>query len=144
MTEHTEEYRACPECGFQLWNPITHLSASDVGFYDDARFPGRMIVALREHHEHLDLLPGTLGLVFMQDIKWCSSILREHVGATRVNVTVFGNKEPHVHAHVIPRFGEDEPLPGESPWLDPRQKTKLPDFQREVMVSLLKEGFAAK
>jgi len=40
------KYR-CATCGFELHHPIATLSVSALGLYDDARFPGRCILALR-------------------------------------------------------------------------------------------------
>lgn len=117
----TPGVNGCGVCGFALWLPIAQLSAADVGLYDDGRFPGRLLVSVRDHHDHLDQMPaGKLG-EFMADVQRASRALRTLNGVRRVNVAVLGNREPHVHAHLIPR------RPGEgnaksAPWdgADPR------------------------
>lgn len=124
----------CGTCGFQLWRPIAPLSVTDVGLYDDARFPGRMIVALRGHYDHFDELPGEVAAALMVDVQRISGILRKGLGADRVNVAILGNQEPHVHAHVIPRYSVREPLPKNSPWQDPRTREALEPVEREDLI----------
>jgi diadenosine tetraphosphate (Ap4A) HIT family hydrolase len=34
----------------------------------------------------------------------------------RINYAVLGNVIPHVHAHVVPRYGLEDPAPGQAPW----------------------------
>jgi len=105
----------CRVCGFSLRLPVARLAASDVGLYDDARFPGRMLVSAHEHFEHLDeMVPDDLGL-FMADVAQTSRALRSPDGVERVNVAILGNRESHVHAHVIPRRA-GEPNAGRAPW----------------------------
>jgi len=41
----------CDQCRFDLWLPVASLFVSELGFYDDARFPGRCILAFRDHAE---------------------------------------------------------------------------------------------
>ena len=116
---------ACSDCGFELWHPLAALSVCDVGLYDDARFPGRMIVSLREHVEHLDEVRPDLLSRLMQDVVAASTVLRKTLGADRVNVAFLGNQVAHVHAHLIPRYGASEPMPTQAPWSDPRPTAKL-------------------
>lgn len=52
-------------------------------------------------------------------------MLRELTEATRVNYAVLGNAEPHLHAHLIPRFPALEPVPHRPPWEDPRERRSL-------------------
>ncbi|SIL99567.1 Uncharacterised protein [Mycobacteroides abscessus subsp. abscessus] len=131
----------CGFCGFSVWLPIAQLSAADVGLYDDGRFPGRLLVSAREHHDHLDQMPADeLGL-FMADIQRACRALRSLSGVRRVNVAVLGNREPHVHAHLIPR------RPGEmnaksAPWdgadprvsLEPSVRVELINRLRELLI----------
>src|SRR5689334_3630133 len=68
---------ACSTCGFSLWVPISALSVSHVGLYDDARFPGRMIVSLNEHVEHYDQADPEVLSAFMSDLQVASLVLRK-------------------------------------------------------------------
>lgn len=127
----------CPTCKFALWAPLGTVGACDVGLYDDARFPGRLIVALREHFEHLDEVPQERVSDLMNAIRHLSSRLRLRLPCDRVNVAILGNAEPHVHAHLVPRVHGRDLAPTRSPWSDPRPCIPLPDIEREGLVKEL-------
>lgn len=124
----------CPECGFSLWLPIAELSVSRVGLYDDARFPGRVIVSAIEHFDHLDDVdPGYLAQ-FMVDIQRVSSALRSLDGVERTNMAILGNRDAHVHAHVFPRRPDDANA-GRAPWDQAPTHTKLSPEARDRICS---------
>ena len=125
---------ACDSCGFVLWLPIAELSVSRVGLYDDARFPGRVIVSAIEHFDHLDdVEPGYLAL-FMVDIQRVSSALRSLDGVERTNMAILGNRDAHVHAHVFPRRPDDANA-GRAPWDQAPTHTKLSPEARDRICS---------
>jgi diadenosine tetraphosphate (Ap4A) HIT family hydrolase len=113
------------------------MSVSNVGFYDDSRFPGRLILSLEEHFEHIEDVPEDLANLFMRDIQQLARDMRTALTVDRVNVAILGNQEPHVHAHLIPRSPSAEPLPNKSPWNDPRPKNQLPENERLELISSL-------
>lgn len=116
----------CPRCGFELWIPVGQLRVSHAGLYDDNRFPGRALLALNSHEEDLSALNADVLMAFMADLRDLSRAVKHVTRAARVNVAVLGNAVPHLHWHVIPRRPESEPLPGRSPWNDPRERRALP------------------
>ncbi len=131
---------ACAVCGFGLWLPVWRLQVSEVGLYDDARFPGRAIVSLTEHFDDFDTVPEELMCEFMADVQQVSRSLRTVTGAPRVNVAILGNQESHVHAHVIPRHPEQEARPKNSPWQDPRPHSKLPPAELQTISARLRDS----
>lgn len=135
--------RACYECGFDLWLPIASVGSCQIGLYDDARFPGRLIVSLIDHYEHLEEAPAEVASAFIRDVQWSAKVLREVTRSDRVNIAVLGNQEPHVHAHLIPRIPAREPLPRHSPWADPRPITKLSSTDRFRLLEQLADRFDA-
>jgi diadenosine tetraphosphate (Ap4A) HIT family hydrolase len=54
---------------------------------------------------------------FLLDMSRLGDALLKVTGAVRINYAIFGNLDPALHAHVIPRYA-DEPdaLRGEQPW----------------------------
>jgi diadenosine tetraphosphate (Ap4A) HIT family hydrolase len=125
------------ECGFVLWNPIAESETSQLGLYDDARFPGRCILRLNAHYDSLEELPEDVLLDFMQDVQTAMSAIKAATGAARVNVAILGNRDSHVHAHLIPRFPAEEEFPDCSPWNDMRIKTALTDESRITTMSAI-------
>jgi diadenosine tetraphosphate (Ap4A) HIT family hydrolase len=53
-------------------------------------------------------LPPAEQAAFLADMARVGEALRDLTGAARINYAIFGNLEPALHAHVIPRF-ETEP-----------------------------------
>jgi diadenosine tetraphosphate (Ap4A) HIT family hydrolase len=125
---------ACIHCQFQLWNPISTLQFSAVGLYDDSRFPGRCIVLLDHHAENFEDLDEDIAAEFMKDVRAVAQALKAVTGSQRINIAILGNAEPHVHAHLIPRFPDNEDFPNSSPWDDPRPKTKLSGDERIALI----------
>lgn len=134
---------ACGSCSFQLWLPYGELTRSSLGLYSDARFPGRTILTLNDHYEQLDQVPRTLANDFMEDMQQAVALLKTALGSPRINVAILGNAEAHVHAHLIPRYPTQEPLPERSPWDDPRPRVKLEPAEEVRLLAHLKEAAQA-
>jgi diadenosine tetraphosphate (Ap4A) HIT family hydrolase len=131
---------ACSTCGFSLWIPVAKLNVSRVGLYDDARFSGRLIVSLNEHFEHYDEADPQVLSAFMSDLQHASRVLRKAFNVDRVNIAMLGNKDPHLHAHVIPRRVTDDNY-GVSPWENAPAYSKLAPTDQAIIIDLLKQGF---
>lgn len=131
----------CGDCGFELFHPLGETAMVVASLYDDGRFPGRLIVALKPHFEHLDEVPAAIASAFLSDLQAVARELRAVTGSSRVNLAVLGNAEAHVHAHLIPRYSWAEDLPRKSPWDDPRPHYPLED--RASMVELLRSSLTS-
>lgn len=137
---------ACTICGFELWNPIEakSLEITDLSLYDDARFPGRCILRLRQHEERLEQLDSVTATAFMADVQRAVRALSTVTGSERINVAILGNTVPHIHAHLIPRYPENESKPESSPWDDPRVKTSLPEASRASFITSISSALTIK
>lgn len=127
----------CKECGFELFHPVSELSVSALGLYDDARFPGRCVLALREHEEHFDRLPEPLWTGFIADLRAASRAIRLATGAKRINFAVLGNVEPHVHAHLVPRGAPGDEHPDKTPWNEAVPKKCLQEEEIPPLIEKL-------
>lgn len=103
MPTETTGWR-CTTCGFVLFVPVpASLSVSQLGLYNDARFPGRSIVVLNRHVAALEDLADSERNAFWADATTVGRAVKRVTGCARVNYAVLGNAEPHLHVHVIPR-----------------------------------------
>ena len=127
----------CVTCGMSLWTPIAQLHETTVGLYDDARFPGRCLVMLNQHHDDLDEVDPDLAARAFADVRAVRRAIKKVTGAPRMNYAVLGNAEPHVHWHLIPRQPEREPKPHKSPWNDTRPSRPLPSDERRNLLERL-------
>lgn len=125
----------CNVCGFGLFLPIKSLSVSNLGLYDDARFPGRCILTLNQHYDNMLDVPAEAMASFLEDARISIKAIMDSTDCERVNFAILGNRESHVHAHLIPRYPAEEEFPDCSPWNDPREKDGLSKDDRDAIMS---------
>jgi diadenosine tetraphosphate (Ap4A) HIT family hydrolase len=91
---------------------------------------------------NLNALGARERIAFLSDMSRLGDALLKVTGAARINYAIFGNQEPALHAHVIPRYA-DEPdaLRTAQPWA--YDWSAAPVFERsafqELANSLLRE-----
>jgi len=132
----------CAACGFELARPIARLRASTVALYDDARFPGRCVLALDEHATLLEDLPLERARDLALDVRDAARAVRAAAGARRINYAAFGNVVPHVHVHVVPRHGDWETAPRASPWDHPEPERPLAAADADRLVAAIRRALA--
>lgn len=86
--------------GMRLLRP---LPASDLLLVDDARFPGRCVVAARWHVRELFELGAAQRDAFMADVSAVARAVAQATSADKVNVGLYGDLSDHLHAHVVPK-----------------------------------------
>jgi diadenosine tetraphosphate (Ap4A) HIT family hydrolase len=66
---------------------------------------------------HLNALTGPARAAFLQDMARLGDAVLEATRALRINYAVFGNLEPALHAHVVPRYADEpEAYRTANPW----------------------------
>jgi diadenosine tetraphosphate (Ap4A) HIT family hydrolase len=79
-----------------------------------------------------DLAPPARGR-FLDDMARLGDALLAATGALRINYAMFGNLEPALHAHVVPRYRDElAPLDVAHPWAYDWNAAPLFDPQREA------------
>ncbi|MDJ0869563.1 MAG: HIT family protein, partial [Myxococcota bacterium] len=116
----------CETCGFTVETPVGRLSASTLGVFDDARFPGRCVLVLDHHAEHFELLAPEVAARFTADVQQAARLIREVTGSRRINYAMLCNQVPHLHLHLFPRGGAGDTDPRVSPWELPEPERPLP------------------
>lgn len=104
---------------------------------NDTDYPAYCRVELVDHvKEMTDLIPNertrTMDIVFAVEIA-----IREVMQPDKVNLASLGNKTPHLHWHVIPRFEHDKHFPN-SHWGEAARNGE-PRNISEVELANLKE-----
>jgi diadenosine tetraphosphate (Ap4A) HIT family hydrolase len=90
----------------------------------------------------LNALGARERIAFLSDMSRLGDALLKVTGAARINYAIFGNQDPALHAHVIPRYLDEPPqLRGAQPWA--YDWGAAPPFDRrshqELAASLLHE-----
>jgi diadenosine tetraphosphate (Ap4A) HIT family hydrolase len=101
----------CPLCqadgGILLWRD----ALCRVVLADEADYPGFLRVILDAHVREMTDLPVAERGSLMKVVFACEAALREVMAPDKINLASLGNVVPHLHWHVIPRFGDDPHFP---------------------------------
>lgn len=66
---------------------------------------------------HLNAMSGAQRAQFLADMALLGDAVLAATGALRINYAMFGNQEPALHAHVVPRYADEpEALRPAHPW----------------------------
>jgi len=85
----------------------------------------------------LHALDGPSRARFLRDMVLVGEALQEVTGAERINYEILGNSDPTLHAHLFPRYAdEDEALRGGPPWRYPEEAWVSLDVEREAPLIL--------
>lgn len=101
----------CPLCVETPHDLLWHDTFCRVVLLHDADYPAYCRVELLAHvKEMTDLTPAdrarTMKVVFAVE-----TAVREVIQPDKINLASLGNKTPHMHWHVIPRFESDKHFP---------------------------------
>ncbi len=78
---------------------------------NDADYPAYCRVELLAHVKEMSDLPPPQRARMMKTVFAVEVALREILNPDKINLASLGNKTPHVHWHVIPRFENDKHFP---------------------------------
>jgi diadenosine tetraphosphate (Ap4A) HIT family hydrolase len=87
---------------------VTKLASGWVVMGERQAFPGYCLLLPDPVVDHLNVLEGSARGQFLADMAATGDAVLACTGAVRINYAMFGNAEPALHAHVIPRRS-DEP-----------------------------------
>ena len=94
--------------------PIQPLWQDDfcrVVLLNDVDYPAYCRVELIAHVKEMTDLQITERMRVMKVVFAVEAAMREMFNPTKINLASLGNKTPHVHWHVIPRFENDKHFP---------------------------------
>ena len=78
---------------------------------NDADYPAYCRVELLAHVKEMTDLPPPSRARMMQTVFAVEVAMREVINPDKINLASLGNKTPHIHWHVIPRFENDKHFP---------------------------------
>ncbi len=94
---------------------------------------------------HLNAMDASHREQFLRDMAQLGDAVFKVTGALRINYAMFGNVEPALHAHVVPRYAEEAPqLRTAHPWAyDWSQATQFDLHEHGVLLMQLREALVA-
>ncbi len=128
----------CEPCPHPI---LWHDQFCRVVLLKDADYPAYCRVELLSHiKEMTDLVPSERARM-MKTVFAVELALREMFNPDKINLASLGNKTPHLHWHVIPRFENDRHFPN-SHWGEAVRENK-PAALDESTIKLLAEKLNA-
>jgi diadenosine tetraphosphate (Ap4A) HIT family hydrolase len=131
----------CPLCQPSPHDILWQDDFCRVVLLNDADYPAYCRVELIQHiKEMTDLVPTdrarTMKVVFAVE-----TAVREVIQPDKINLASLGNKTPHMHWHIIPRFENDKHFPN-SHWGDAQRDTAhstLTEMQKHLLTISIKQ-----
>ncbi|HUG65754.1 MAG TPA: HIT family protein [Gaiellaceae bacterium] len=76
---------------------------------------GYALVLLKEHVREPFDLPVSVQCDHFREVMRAAEALHATFQPVKMNCSCYGNAEPHVHWHIVPRYADD-PHPRQDPW----------------------------
>jgi diadenosine tetraphosphate (Ap4A) HIT family hydrolase len=123
---------------------IAELSESLAVLHDHQGYEGWCVLLLKDHHEHLHLLPLARQARLAEDVARTAAAIAGAFTPRRINYECLGNQLAHIHWHVIPRYESPrDPDPKNVVWVRPAAElagSVEPQKQAETIFRLRSAG----
>ena len=111
------------------WNDDVDLRVAElehcyVMLNQDQFFPGYCYVFTKDHVVELFHLDRITRVAVMEEVNAVAAALSDLLHPAKINYELLGNKTPHMHWHVVPRFVEDALWPRPI-WSEPHEQVTL-------------------
>lgn len=101
---------SCIYCGeddaklHSLMIKVCDLSFSTLFLFKDQNHKGRCIVACKKHVNEIFELTDDERNMFFADVAKVAKAQKEIWGPNKINYGIFGDKMPHFHVHLAPKY----------------------------------------
>ena len=102
---------------------------------EDLDYPAYCRVELLAHVKEMTDLPPLERARMMKTVFAVETAMREVILPDKINLASLGNKTPHVHWHIVPRFENDKHFPN-SHWGAPAREANNHRLDRATIKSL--------
>jgi diadenosine tetraphosphate (Ap4A) HIT family hydrolase len=90
---------------------IADLKLCQVRLQDNAKFPWIMLIPKRNKVSQILDLNRKDQIRLMDEIQYCSKIMKKNFPCDNLNVEKVGNIVPQLHIHIVPRHKKDSSWP---------------------------------
>lgn len=109
--------KECPICnGINIQNgtytEICKLNTSTVFLFKEQTYYGRAVVVLNTHEDELYHMDENLRNEYFAEVVKTAQAIQKATGAQKINYGAFGDKIPHVHFHLVPKYEGKEDFGG--------------------------------
>ena len=83
---------------------VGEMKAGTLYLFKDQAHKGRCVLALKEHRRELCECGAQELADFADDLARASGAVKELWGCTKLNLASFGDANPHLHFHIVPKY----------------------------------------
>ena len=118
--------------------PVGEMKAGMLYLFKDQAHRGRCVLALKNHRRELcECEPAELA-DFAEDLARASGAVKELWGCTKLNLGSFGDTNPHLHFHIVPKYEGGFEFGGSFAITNP-EPVILKDEEYQEMIDALKK-----
>ena len=117
---------------------VGEMKAGALYLFKDQSHRGRCVLALKNHRRELCECPPEELADFADDLSRASGAVKELWGCTKLNLASFGDTNPHLHFHIVPKYEGGFEFGGSFQITNPQPEI-LPAGEYERMIAALKE-----
>ena len=150
--DHWAKGTGCPFCGTRdksndYWDFIEKLNVFSLYLSGNQTYRGHCLLILDIRHvSRPDQLPLEEWTAFCADLYRAETVLMQELRPDHINVEIMGNKVPHLHWQIVPRYRSDPrwEAPVWTTTMAEMRVTHLPASERAALVQKLQNRFSAK
>lgn len=117
---------------------VGKMTGGTLYLFKDQAHKGRCVVALNDHKKELFECTDEQRNAFMADVAAASKAIKELWGCTKINLGSFGDTNPHLHVHIVPKYEGGFEFGGSFEITNPNP-VHLSDDEYKEMIQALKE-----
>ncbi|NUN50280.1 MAG: HIT family protein [Candidatus Brocadiae bacterium] len=106
---------------------------------DDQTWPGWSLLVLKRHVTELFELEREERAAVIEEVSAAARILKDTMQATKINIELLGNKEPHLHWHIVPRR-TDDPAWNQPIWAHAHPPRTLSPRDHDALISRIRRA----
>lgn len=116
---------------------VADMKAGVLYLMKDQAHKGRAVVALKNHKKELCECTDQERADYMEDVARASGAIKKLWGCTKINLASFGDTNPHLHFHIVPKYEGGFEFGGSFAITNP-EPVLLTDAEYAEMIAALK------
>jgi diadenosine tetraphosphate (Ap4A) HIT family hydrolase len=117
---------------------VGEMKAGTLYLFKDQAHLGRCVLALKDHKKELCEWGAQELVDYADDLAKASGAVKELWGCTKINLASFGDSNPHLHFHIVPKYEGGFEFGGNFTITNPNP-VHLSDAEYASMIAALKE-----
>ena len=129
----------------ELATKMTMISEQDVSrvfLFRDQTYPGRCVVATKDHYREIFEIPPAVCRTFFEEVRQVARALHELFAPDKLNYAIYGDLQSHFHVHIVPKTA-DGPAWGNPFVLLSDPVVELGAEQKQERIDLIRRELAA-